>query len=579
MKITEALKILQTGPRDAKPFDVMLACGFTPLHLQNFAGAYLQQALPDRRVTFFTGLYGDLVGTVESLAERRLHAVAIAIEWADLDPRLGYRALGRWGPVALSDILSVAHMTLERIETAIPQFPSGTTTAVSVPTLPVPPLFHTPGWEIGEAESLLEQMLTEFRLKLLRAGVSFVNATRLAEKSPFAQRYDLKSDLLTGLPYTIMHAEALGSALALLLRPGRPKKGLITDLDDTLWAGLVGEVGPDGVSWDLQTHSGLHGLYQRLLSAFSEEGVLLAVASKNNPAIVQKTFQRSDILLRQEQVFPMEVHWGPKSGSVQRILRAWNIAADTVVYIDDSPMELAEVAAAHPGIECMRFPTNDYGAGYTLLHRVRDLFGKRRLSSEDSLRLTSIRKSAEVRETADKSPSENFLQDIKAVIKLDFCGLASDSRALELVNKTNQFNLNGIRWTESDWSRELSLPDASLIVVSYEDKFEPLGKISVMQAHHKGTTLRINVWVMSCRAFARRIEYQCLRACFERFRSKQIEFDFAPTNKNGPLQEFLTTLLGHRPSEPVMLTKEQFEQACPHLYHTVIQKERTEVNG
>src|ERR1700676_1458031 len=123
MKITEALKILQTAPKGANPFDVMLACGFTPLHLQTFVGVYLQQALPDRRVTFFTGLYGDLVGSIEGLAERHLHAVAIALEWADLDPRMGYRALGRWGPNALSDILSVARTTLHRIEAAIQRFP------------------------------------------------------------------------------------------------------------------------------------------------------------------------------------------------------------------------------------------------------------------------------------------------------------------------------------------------------------------------------------------------------------------------------------------------------------------------
>jgi FkbH-like protein len=580
MKITEALKILQGAPKEAGSFEVMLACGFTPLHLQNFIAAYLQQALPDRWVVLSAGLYGSPLGTVQNMAARPLHAAAIAIEWTDLDPRLGYRALGRWGPGVLLDILSVAERNLQHLMVSIRQLSTGLTVAISTPTVPLPPLFHTPGWQTSEAESLLDQMVAEFRTKLTRAGVSFVNATRLAEKSPPAQRYDLMSDLLTGFPYTVAHADALGSALALLLDPHSPKKGLITDLDDTLWSGLVGEVGPAGIRWDLESHKGLHGLYQRLLSALSEEGILLGVASKNDPAVVQEAFQRTDILLQPRQIFPMEVHWNAKSGSVERILRTWNVAADSVVYVDDSPMELAEVAAAHPGIECIQFPANDYHAGYAVLRRIRDLFGKHRISAEDSLRLDSIRQSTQFRQEVGESTPETFLQQANSIVSFDFDGAVSDARALELVNKTNQFNLNGIRWTEADWVRELSQPDATSMIVSYEDKFGPLGKISVMRGRHIANTLVISVWVMSCRAFSRRIEYQCLRVCFERYKPKQIEFDFTPTSRNGPIQEFFLNLLGHKPQTSVVLTREQFEQTCPALYHTVLPEVgRAEIDG
>jgi len=109
------------------------------------------------------------------------------------------------------------------------------------------------------------------------------------------------------------------------------------------------------VSWDLAGHHQLHGLYQLLLAALAEEGVLIGVASKNDPASVQQAFLRKDLLVRPNQIFPMEVNWNAKSSSVERILRTWNIGADSVVFVDDSPMELAEVAAALPGIECVRF--------------------------------------------------------------------------------------------------------------------------------------------------------------------------------------------------------------------------------
>ncbi len=85
----------------------------------------------------------------------------------------------------------------------------------------------------------------------------------------------------TGFPYSLPHAEVLGRALAGLLNPPKPKKGLITDLDDTLWAGLIGEVGHDQVSWDLASHTQFHGLYQQMLGALADQGVLIAIASKN----------------------------------------------------------------------------------------------------------------------------------------------------------------------------------------------------------------------------------------------------------------------------------------------------------
>ena len=149
------------------------------------------------------------------------------------------------------------------------------------------------------------------------------------------------------------------------------------------FARLVGEIGPGRVSWEAGHHQ-LHAIYQRFLAALAEEGVLIGVASKNDPALVREVFERDDLLLRPERIFPIEVHWGAKSASVERILRTWNIAADSVVFVDDSPMELAEVAAAHPGIETALFPKDDYAQAHAMLLRLRDLFGKPRISGEDA---------------------------------------------------------------------------------------------------------------------------------------------------------------------------------------------------
>lgn len=434
MNVTEALKILQCAAarKDDPPYPVLLVCGFTPLHLATFLAAHLQQRLADYKVSVQTGLFGDAIGTLETAAAQPtagLQTVAVALEWQDLDPRLGFRSAGAWGPSVMADIHTVVHTALERMAVVIEGLAAPVRVVCSLPTLPLPPLFHTPGWQMADAELALERELVEFAGRCARRrGFFLVNRQRLAEESPAAGRYDFKSDVLTGLPYTVTHADRLAGALARLLAPPVPKKGLITDLDDTLWHGLVGEIGPENVSWDLASHYQLHGLYQKLLASFLEEGVLIGIASKNDPEVARRALERSDLLLQADRVFPVEIHWDAKSGSVGRILRTWNIGADSVVFVDDSPMELAEVVAAYPGIECVRFPAGDASAGYTLLSCLRDLCGKPWLAQEDAIRIDSIRRGAEFQKTAqDEASAEAFLQQAEATITLDFSLFAQRS--------------------------------------------------------------------------------------------------------------------------------------------------------
>jgi len=577
--ITEALKIIQSVPPDSQPFAVIMACGFTPLHLQTLLTARLQRQLPKRRVKLTSGLFGDLAGTLESLIDSELDAALIVIEWPDLDPRLGLRSLAPWSVQAVADILDSARTMLDRIAVAIRRIPPQLRVALVLPTLPFPPLFHTASWQAAETELLLHRDLAQFASQIAQNGrVHIASASYLAEQSPLSTRLDLKSYLLTGFPYTLSHADQVAAAATRLLLPAPPKKGIISDLDDTLWAGIAGEVGPDGVGWDLAGHNQLHGLYQTLLAALSEQGTLIAVASKNDPSVVRKVFERSDLLLRPERIFPIEVHWQAKSGSVSRILETWNIGSDAVIFVDDSPMELAEVAAVHPEIETILFPNRDYDAGLATLRRLRDLCAKERVSHDDTIRLDSIRKGVEFQQqVSSTSTPEHFLAQLHAVLSFDFA--AEDPRVLELVNKTNQFNLNGLRYTDSDWHKQCSQPGAICVAVAYEDKFGPLGTISVIQGVTRGQTLHVETWVMSCRAFSRRIEHQCLRVLFDRTGVDTIDFQFKSTAKNGPMRDFLTAIMGKTPDCPCFLSCEIFDKYCPALYHQTTEIGRTAANG
>src|SRR5262249_39188146 len=137
-----------------------------------------------------------------------------------------------------------------------------------------------------------------------RASLRLVNPSRLDELSPFGGRFDANAELNTGFPYTLAHASRIAELICGLANPPTPKKGLITDLDNTFWKGVVGDAGPDGVTWDLESHSYAHACYQGLLNSLADAGVFLAVASKNEPAVVAEALKRKDLVLDVSKLYP-----------------------------------------------------------------------------------------------------------------------------------------------------------------------------------------------------------------------------------------------------------------------------------
>lgn len=564
MQFTEAIKIIRDFPASDLPrLHVRLMTGFTPLHLQTFLQAHLQQRIPGKCVMVQTDVYGDLTGALTRIDPAQASHGAIALEWTDLDPRLGFRQLGGWGPKELADIGENVHAKLSALKESLLNLPDHFPLALSLPTVDLAPIFHTPSWQLCEAEIRLRHAIDEFAL--WATSTPNIKLVRLNATLP---PFDLKGELMAGLPYTLAHADRLAEAFAKLLAPPLPKKGLITDLDDTLWAGIAGEIGPDAVSWDLDRKTQHHGLYQQLLRALSDQGVLIGVASKNDPEIVEAVFRRRDLAIPRDRIFPLEAYWNEKSESVTRILKTWNIHADSVVFVDDSSSELAEVKSVHPGVECIRFDGQDYNAVHNLLRQLRDLFAKQAITTEDSLRRESLRSAAVFRQAPPGTSHENFLQAAEAQITFDFAA-AKNPRSLELVDKTNQFNLNGTHYSEPEWRAILNAPNAFAISASYRDKYGPLGVIAVMTGIANDELLSVNTWVMSCRAFGRRIEHQCLKAILAHFSASELLFQFSPTPRNEYFQRFSESLLGEKPSAPFKISRALFLDRCPKLYHEV----------
>ena len=575
MNLLHALELLkQPIAEPASDRGLFLACGFTPLHLKTFLAAHLRHSLPNDQIKIGTGLYGDLAGSLERLKPSRGMVVCVLVEWEDLDPRLGIRSLGGWRSADTIDVVESARRQSERLADLVKRLAEKAPVYVSAPTLPLPPMFTTRGGQANHYECELREITASLATSLsAHKRVRLLSSQLLDELSPLASRFDVKAEITTSFPYSLEHASTLAELLAGLIQDSPPKKGLITDLDDTLWAGTLGEIGADRIAWDMAGHAHMHGLYQQFLGSLASSGVLLAVASKNDPALVEQALARNDMILSKESLFPVEAHWKPKSESVGRILETWNIGAADVVFIDDSPMEVAEVHAAFPEMECIVFPKGNHQAIWDLLKRLRNCFAKEVVSAEDLIRLNSIRTGSALRSSSHSGSSsiDDFLDKAEAVITLYFGSDASDNRAFELVNKTNQFNLNGKRYSESDWISFCQDPAAFLLTASYEDKYGPLGKIAVVMGKKFGRKIHVSTWVMSCRAFSRRIEHHCLKYLFEKLDAEEIVFEFKLTPRNGPIRDFFAELSGEANGLAPTVHKATFDAKVPALFHHIVE--------
>ena len=569
MQLGEALRIIgQAGTEGERT--VHLLCGFTPLHFETFLKAHLALRLPKNAIRLRTGLYGDLEGNIQRARKETADGAVVALEWSDLDARLGFRASAGWGQQTLEDIAAQAAEKCGRLANGLAELAETMPVVVAGPTIGIPDLTSTPPSQANSLELELNSVLAQFLKKIgAHRNIRLVSAGALGMASPSASRHDVKMDLLTGFPWTALHADAVAEISVGCLFPAEVKKGIITDLDHTLWKGILGDDGVGGVSWSLEGKSQIHALYQQTLASLADSGVLVAIASKNDPALVREALKRPDILVTDARIFPIEASWGLKSDAVGRILKAWNIGEDAVVFVDDSPMELAEVAEKYPRMECIAFPPNDPAAAAKLLTTLRTRFGRREVREEDRLRLESLRAAADFREQGAGENSSDFLSRLDAKITFEAAG--ADKRAFELVNKTNQFNLNGARYTELDWQSVVNRAGGFLANVSYEDRFGPLGKIAVVGGHREGEDCVVDIWVMSCRAFSRQIEFQTVKKLLEHTGARGIRFRYKATERNGPVNDFLTHFFNGASAsgDELYLRAEDFNRLCPSLFHQV----------
>jgi FkbH-like protein len=321
------------------------------------------------------------------------------------------------------------------------------------------------------------------------------------------QSHDVVKSMVYRQPYTTRFWHAVGGHLAdIVLRESRPApKCVVLDCDNTLWGGVVGEDGVGGIALGSAfPGSGYQGL-QKVLKSLKDRGVLLAIASKNNPKEVDDVFsQHDEMVLRKEDIAVWRVNWSPKSQSLREIAGELNIGIDSLVMIDDSDYELAEIGNAVPEVRLLQVP-EEVGLLPDLIASS-GLFRNMKVSAEDLARTDMIGQEFARKEAAQALSREEFLASLDLVVDYIEVGEEHIGRVAQLTNKTNQFNLTTIRRTEAE-IRALVASDEHLVrAIRVADKFGDYGLVGVAILKSADAEWEIDTFLMSCRVLSRGIE-------------------------------------------------------------------------
>jgi FkbH-like protein len=334
-----------------------------------------------------------------------------------------------------------------------------------------------------------------------------------------------------------------------------PKKVLVLDLDNTLWGGVVGETGAAGIEVGDSPAGEAYRAFQKYAKSLARRGVVLAVCSKNNPEDAREPFRtNADMQLTLEDFGAFEACWEPKSVAIERIAMTLALGIDSFVFFDDNPAEREHVRQTLPDVEVVEVPEDP--SEYVRALEAGRWFEAVSLTAEDRERSKQYRAEAQRREiktnfasVEEYQLSMKMLGDVRAIDEDDF------PRVLQLIGKTNQFNLTTRRHTPEAVRQMLSQPDFVGITVRMSDRFGDYGLVAViMGVNEPGCpvrTLRIDTWLMSCRVIGRTAEEFCLNALVERAKSlgyQRLLGHYIPTKKNALVKD-LYKRLGFQPME------------------------------
>jgi FkbH-like protein len=353
----------------------------------------------------------------------------------------------------------------------------------------------------SEVESVLCSELQE------TAGVHLLTAEEVARLYPVGEVYDPHADELGHVPYTPEYFAALGTALARKVHAltAEPYKVIVLDCDETLWRGICGEDGPEGIVLDAPRRA-----LQEFMVQQRQAGMLLALSSKNNEEDVLETFRRNpDMPLRLEHFVTWRINWQPKSAGLRSLAEELGLGLDSFIFVDDLPKECAEVEAQCPEVLTLALPPDPAEIPAFLAHVW--AFDHATVTEEDRRRAAMYAEQAQRDKLARQAASlADFIASLDLQVRIAAPLPAQLPRVAQLTQRTNQMNTSTRRRTEGEIRALMESGEAEVLAVEVSDRFGSYGLTGVAIFRARQETLDVDTFLLSCRVLGRGVEHRLL---------------------------------------------------------------------
>ena len=360
--------------------------------------------------------------------------------------------------------------------------------------------------------------------------------------------YSSKMWYVGSMPYSMKGLSVLNELIVryISVTKGMHKKCIAVDLDNTLWGGVIGEDGVEGIQ--LSNHKEGQRYYdtQKILKKMKDQGVMLAILSKNNVEDVEPVYKHPDMVLRHEDFVAEVINWNPKSANIRQLAKDLNIGLDSFVFIDDNPAEREEMKAECPEVAVIEFPKDTSQLPETVEKAYNDYFLSLEVTGEDAKKTAMYR--AESQRKAEMSSAtsvEDFLKKLEMVMDIHFMKDEEEKRVTQLTNKTNQFNVTTKRYSEEEIHSLASSDTSDILTVHMADKYGDQGLVSVLILKYEGDEAEIDTFLMSCRVMGRNAEIEIVSKVKEllvRMGVKRVRATYLKTAKNAPVVELFEKL-------------------------------------
>ncbi len=397
----------------------------------------------------------------------------------------------------------------------------------------------------GQIELIREINMELQNLAAENPGVHVLDYDGLVSRRGRDGWHDERKWLTMRMPIGAENLAALAHEWLRFLHPltGRIGKVLVTDLDNTLWGGVIGEDGINGIRMGREYPGAGYRALQRVLLDLNNRGILLAISSKNNEEEALEALNHPDMLLRPEHFAAIYANWNPKQESLRQIAEDLNVGLDSLVFLDDNSAERQSIRLGLPEVTVIDLPSDHMG--YAKAVRECPLFERTSSTAEDRDRSRFYVEQRQRRDVEKQMSSlEDFYRSLEQKVEIVPLGKDNLRRVAELIKKTNQFNLTTKRHSEAQVAAFGDDPNCDVYAVNVADRFGDNGLVGVCVTRSDGDACEIDTLLLSCRVIGRTVESAILSFLAEEARARgmnRLEGWYRPTRKNKPAESVYST--------------------------------------